>query len=234
MPEFLLDQPADAIIQVAYSVPDVEAAISWRMNHLGVEPWDVVDRIGRSGWTYRGQPAEAEFRTAMAYSVQVNFELIRTLDDKPSIYKEAHERSGNGFRDVAKIQPNTRQLAQAYEAKGPAIVCPSPATGGSEIFFIEGEQHAPGYIELNDDSGMTKEIFKSVWLPRSAGTVTGRSATSGKRFRNHGARTAVWPAMNHARIMAFPANASAGDQPRVHGRAAHPQHSGRAVRAGKR
>lgn len=163
MREFPIEQPTDAVIQIAYAVPDLRAAISWWIEDMGVGPWFVIDRIGREGTTYRGQPGSAEFAIAMAYSDKMMFELIQPLDDKPSMYKEARERNGYGFHHVAKIRPNARQLAEACEAKGRSIVFHSPTPGGGEVFFIEGGEHAPGYIELVEDNEPTRELFKAVW-----------------------------------------------------------------------
>lgn len=163
MPEFSLDQPTDAVIQVAYSVPDLQAAISWWIEEMGVGPWFLIDSIGREGTTYRGQPANAEFTIAMAYSGQTMFELIQPLDDKPSMYKEARDRNGYGFHHLAKMQPNVKQIAQEYEAKGQAIVCHSPTPGGGEVFFVEGGENAPGLIELVEQNDTTRAMFKTAW-----------------------------------------------------------------------
>jgi Glyoxalase/Bleomycin resistance protein/Dioxygenase superfamily len=163
MPEFPIDQRTDAVIQIAYAVPDLKAAISWWIEELGVGPWFVLDRIGREGTTYRGRPADAEFTIGMAYSGKMMFELIQALDDKPSIYKEERERKGYGFHHLAKIRPNVRQLAEAYQAKGRQILFHSPTPGGGEVFFVEGGKHAPGLLELVEDKESTRGIFENVW-----------------------------------------------------------------------
>lgn len=163
MPEFPIEQPTDAVIQVAYAVPDLAAAIAWWVEEFGVGPWFVIDRIGGTGATYRGAPADAEFTIAMAYSGPMMFELIQALDDRPSMYKEARERGGYGFHHLAKIRPNARRIAEACAAKGQAIVFHSPAPGGGEVFFVEGGEHSPGYVELVEDAEPARALFKAVW-----------------------------------------------------------------------
>ncbi|MFD9111540.1 VOC family protein [Streptomyces bottropensis] len=104
--EFPFGQPIDAVIQFAYTVPDLAAEMRWWTDELGVGPWFVSDRIDGEGSTYRGEPSRAEFALALAFSGHTMVELIQTLDDEPSIYKEAYERHGYGFHHVAKAVPN--------------------------------------------------------------------------------------------------------------------------------
>lgn len=163
MAKFPIDEPTDAIIQVAYAVPDIRTAIATWVEQLGVGPWFVVDRIGGPGTTYRGNPGEAEFTIAIAYSDKMMFELIEVLDDKPSIYKEARERGGYGFHHVAKIRPNVGEVAKAYEADGQAIVFHSLTPGGGEVYFVEGRDALPGYIELVEDGPAARGVFEKAW-----------------------------------------------------------------------
>ncbi|MFD9248992.1 VOC family protein, partial [Streptomyces bottropensis] len=86
---FPFGQPIDAVIQFAYTVPDLAAEMRWWTDELGVGPWFVSDRIDGEGSTYRGEPGRAEFALALAFSGHTMVELIQTLDDEPSIYKEA-------------------------------------------------------------------------------------------------------------------------------------------------
>lgn len=162
MTKYPVEQPSDAIMQIAYAVPDIQAAISWWVRELSVGPWFVVDRIGRGG-TYRGQPNRAEFTVAMAYSDKMMYELVQVLDDEPSVYKEARERNGYGFHHFGKLQRDAKQLASAYEAKGQAVAFHSPTPGGGQVFFIDGGENATGFIELIEDVESTRKLFESVW-----------------------------------------------------------------------
>lgn len=160
MPEFPIDSPTDAIVQVAYAVPDLHEAISWWVKQ-GVGPWFVWERLGK-GTIYRGQPTDAELSLAIAYSGPMMFELIQALDDEPSAYKEARERNGYGFHHVAKMRANVKQLAESYEAKGQPIVARAPVPGG-EVFFVDGGKGAPGMIELIEDNAQARKLFEAIW-----------------------------------------------------------------------
>ena len=160
--EFPFGQPTDAVVQVAYAVPDLTAGMRWWTDRLGVGPWFVNQRIGGGGSTYRGAPGKAEFTLALAFSGHMMIELVQTLDDEPSIYKDAYERHGYGFHHVAKIVPNVKEEVERREAAG-AVVCFHDVAPGGDVFFLDGGEDAPGMIELVQDTETTREVFTAVW-----------------------------------------------------------------------
>ncbi|MFK0159952.1 VOC family protein [Streptomyces sp. NPDC090493] len=163
MDEFPFGQPVDAVIQMAYFVPDLKTGMEWWTTQLGVGPWFVIDRIGGTDVRYRGKPSNAEFTIALAYSGHMMIELIQALDDRPSIYKEAHEKRGYGFHHVAKVVPDLQEAVAAGRALGFTILHQSPTPGGGEVCFLDGGQDAPGAIELIADVPATRDIFTAVW-----------------------------------------------------------------------
>lgn len=160
--QFPFGQPTDAIIQVAYAVPDLTAGMSWWTDELGVGPWFVNGRLGGEGSTYRGTPGRAEFTIALAFSGHMMVELIQTLDDEPSMYKDAYDRHGHGFHHVAKIVPDVRAEVRRREARGSSVLFHDLSPGG-DVFFLDGGTDAPGLIELIQDNEITREIFTAAW-----------------------------------------------------------------------
>lgn len=148
----------EEIIQIAFSVPDLAAAMDWWTDEIGIGPWFVLDRIGRDRSIYRGRPGDAEFAIAVGLSGTMMIELIQTLDDKPSVYKEARERGGHGFHHVGKFRPDVKRLAEAYEEEGRSIAFQAPAPGGGDVFFIDRGGDGPGFIELIDDNESTRKL----------------------------------------------------------------------------
>ena len=160
--EFPFGQPTDAVVQFAYAVPDLTAGMRWWTEHLGVGPWFVNHRIGGEGSTYRGAPGRAEFTLALAFSGHMMIELIQTLDDEPSMYKDARERHGYGFHHVAQVVPDVRAEVERREASG-AVVCFHDVAPGGDVFFLDGGEGAPGMIELVQDNETTRQMFTAVW-----------------------------------------------------------------------
>lgn len=162
MAEFPIEKSTDAVVQIAYGVPDMRAAIAWWVEELGVGPWYLWERAGGEGSLYRGQPSGAEFAIAIAYSDKMMFELIQPLDDKPSVYKDMHDRNVWGFHHLAKMRPNVRQIAKEREARGQPIVFQAPVPGG-EVFFVDPGKGAPGLLELIEDNEPTRKVFEEIW-----------------------------------------------------------------------
>ncbi|MGW2888033.1 VOC family protein [Streptomyces griseoruber] len=163
MDEFSSGHVFDGVFQVAYFVPDIQAGMEWWTAQLGVGPWFVIDRIGDTGVTYRGKPSEAEFTIALAYSGCLNIELIQTLDDRPSIYREAREKRGYGFHHVAIAMSGLEEAVAVRQARGSAVLHHSPTPGGGQVYFFDGGDDGPGLIELVEDVPVTREIFTEIW-----------------------------------------------------------------------
>jgi hypothetical protein len=162
MEQFPFGQPTDAIIQIAYSVANIQSGMKWWSEHLGVGPWYLFDRLSSEGATYRGTTSSANFSIAMAFSGHIMIELIQALDEHPSIYKEARER-GDGFHHVCKATKNLPEAIANLEARGYTAIFQAPVPGGGRVCFLEGGPEAPGLIELVEDNEPTRRIFTAIW-----------------------------------------------------------------------
>lgn len=163
MDESPFGHPVDGVFQIAYFVPDIQAGMEWWTAQVGAGPWFVIDRIGATGVTYRGKPSDAEFTIALAYSGRLNIELIQTLDDRPSIYKEAREKRGYGFHHIAQLVPELEVAVADFQARGFTVLHHSPIPGGGHVYFFDGGDDGPGLIELVEDAPATREIFTEIW-----------------------------------------------------------------------
>ena len=89
--------------QIAYIVPDIDAAIEhWHREH-GVGPF-LLARNARplNGSYYRGAKAQSvAVNIAFAYIGDMQLELIELLGDTPSMYKEAVDRGQTGVHHYA-------------------------------------------------------------------------------------------------------------------------------------
>jgi len=89
--------------QVAYIVPDIDAAIKhWSKEH-GTGPFLVArNQLPLSNAFYRGEKAEpARVNIAFAYVGELQLELIELIGDTPGLYKEAIDRNHRGVHHYA-------------------------------------------------------------------------------------------------------------------------------------
>ena len=124
-------QSVGQIVQMAYVVEDMRAAIDWWVRDCHVGPWFLIERFSGPGQLYRGRPATAAISLAMSFAGHMNIELLQPLDDQPSVFKEVVDRRGYGFHhvgiaagDVDIERAATRHAAIASRSKR---LCPAAA-----------------------------------------------------------------------------------------------------------
>ena len=76
--------------QYAWHVPDLESAVDYWANVLGVGPFFVneVDSSSMAGFTYRGQPGLLRMKVAWAQSKEGQIELIEVLSSESNVYHD--------------------------------------------------------------------------------------------------------------------------------------------------
>lgn len=91
------------ILQHAYVVPDLDAAIHHWHRTLGVGPFLINRNLKISDPLYRGRPRAVAFSTAVAQSGGIQIELVEQHDDGPSAFRDTVPAGGTGFHHVAII-----------------------------------------------------------------------------------------------------------------------------------
>ncbi len=90
-------QPDDGIIQMAYVVEDIDAAMHTWTKKLNVGPWFLLDSFSGIGAEYRGKPTDNSVSLAMSFAGHMMIELIQEHRPAPSVYRETIEKRGYGF-----------------------------------------------------------------------------------------------------------------------------------------
>ena len=90
-----------ALQQVAFVVKDLTAAQEFFNRTMGVARFYVIEDFGLKATekTFRGRPAEHNFKLALAYSGDTQIELIQHLSGD-TCYKEHLERRGEGLHHL--------------------------------------------------------------------------------------------------------------------------------------
>jgi hypothetical protein len=142
--------------QVAYVVDDLDAALAYWIDVLGVGPFFLFERIHLAECVHRGRPTDPELSVALAQSGGVQIELIVQHDDEPSAYTDPLAAVGHGAHHLALWTAEfdrhaavcrTRGLTelQAGSSSGdPAerfVYFAPPGAGGTILELVE--VHAP-------------------------------------------------------------------------------------------
>jgi hypothetical protein len=90
------------IRQIAFVVPDIDAAMKYWSDTLGVGPFFIKRRLVLSGFRYNGVEATSPtISIALANSGSLQIELIQQHDDTPSIYQDFLAAGRTGLQHVS-------------------------------------------------------------------------------------------------------------------------------------
>lgn len=154
------------IRQVAYLVPDIEAAMAYWAETLGVGPWFYNPRVPIRNYTFRGQSYEPHNSVALANAGGLQIELLQTRNDVPSMYRDFLTAGFTGVQHVAYwTETFDADLARA-EAEG-FRVCMGGEVGenGRFVYFEKASPHGsfPGtVIELSEVAGPKGKLFRLI------------------------------------------------------------------------
>lgn len=155
------------IRQVAYVVPDIEAAMDHWARVLGVGPWYYNPKVPIRNYHYRGERYEPHNSVALANAGALQIELLQPRNDVPSMYRDFLRAGHRGVQHVAYWTEHfDADLARA-EAAG-FRVCMGGEVGenGRFVYFEDRTAHGaplPGTtIELSEVAGPKGRLFKLI------------------------------------------------------------------------
>ena len=155
------------IRQVAYLVPDIEAAMDHWANTLGVGPWYYNPRVPIRNYVYRGERYEPHNSVALANAGGLQIELLQTRNDVPSMYRDFQQAGLSGVQHVAYwTRDFDADLARA-EAAG-FTVCMGGEVGvnGRFVYFEDrapaGSSYPGTVIELSEVAGPKGKLFDMI------------------------------------------------------------------------
>ena len=151
------------IRQVAYIVPDIEAAMAHWSSVMGVGPWYYNPRVPIRKYHYRGQAFEPHNSVALANAGALQIELVQPRNDVPSMYRDFAQAGFRGVQHVAYwTESFDRDLARARAAG--FVVCMGGEVGANGRFvYFEDASGLPGTtIELSEVAGPKGRLFELI------------------------------------------------------------------------
>jgi Glyoxalase/Bleomycin resistance protein/Dioxygenase superfamily len=159
MRELSFGQPAGGIVQMAYTVPDMRAAIQHWTETLHIGPWFLFEHFTGEHATYRGQPSQADVAIAMAFAGHMNIELIQPNDDRPSVYREAIAAHGHGFHHWGIGSDDVESDVERYLASGMEVAFRAGVPTGGDVVYLDPHGTVPGFVELIPTTPLMEEVF---------------------------------------------------------------------------
>lgn len=151
------------VCQNGYVVHDIEAAMKYWTETLGVGPFYYIDRVKTDWFTYHGKPSNPELSIALANSGDLQIELIQQRNDAPSMYRDFLNAGREGLQHMSYW---TKTYQQDYDRllQHGFKVGHEGQIGGEQGRFVyfDTETHPGTVIEMSDISGTKGPFFERI------------------------------------------------------------------------
>ena len=151
-------QSIGSIMQIAYVVDDIEAAINDWVTKMGAAPFFVVEHIGLINPRYRGQATDVDLTVAFTYSDSLCVELICQNNDVPSVYRE---HSNNAFHHWGIIADDFDEEVERYRKRGFEVAFDGEVEIVGRYAYIDTTDTMGAMVELLEGSEKAKGMFSS-------------------------------------------------------------------------
>lgn len=164
MSNFGFGRPKDGLIQMAYTVPDLQKAMVCWTETMKAGPWFLAENFSGTDPVYRGEPCRAVFNAALAFVGSIQIELIELANDEPGIQRDAIRAYGYGFHHFGQACQDIEAERARYEARGYDNVFHAWMPSGDEVYFMEASG-PEGYrlVELISSGPVIDTAFTRMW-----------------------------------------------------------------------
>jgi catechol 2,3-dioxygenase-like lactoylglutathione lyase family enzyme len=139
-------KPVGRLNQIAYMVPDLDAAIDWWTQVMGVGPFFVFPGFDMVRSDYRGVDQQVEFGAAVSFSGDLMVELIEPRG--PSIFQEFLDAGRQGVHHLCAFADDMAVTQAWVESVGGRRLQGAAFGDGSEI----------AYFAMTDDESIILEV----------------------------------------------------------------------------
>ena len=158
----LADPIFGPVVQNAFVVRDLEAAVEQWSSKIGVGPFYLLEHVQFGPSFLRGAPLAIDISVAIAQWGSLQIELIVQHNAAPSIYTEFLSRHGEGLQHLGVM---TEALDEHLERLAKLDIEPVQwgATGaGMRFAYLNSDRHCGGMIELIERGTAVDAFFAMV------------------------------------------------------------------------
>lgn len=150
------------IMQNAFVVPDLEAAVDhWtRVMHVG--PFYLFEHVPFAEIYFRGKPAKIDMSAAIAYSGDLQIELIYQHDDAPSIYTEFSRGGRSGLQHMGVMTDSVDGDLEQLARIGVEPIQHGRTGWGARFAYVSTDFHPGGMMELIENGSAILGAFKVI------------------------------------------------------------------------
>jgi hypothetical protein len=148
------------ILQHAYVVNDIDAAMARWTETTGAGPfWLSRNHVGREH-TYRGTPFHEPLHYAFGGTGPTHVQLIAQDSAAPSVYRDMYAPGEEGFHHVAVLVPEADHAAEVarFEAAGCAVA--STLWSYVNVAYLDCRDEIGCFVELHGANRTIYDLFE--------------------------------------------------------------------------
>ena len=157
-----VEPPFGPIVQNAYVVADLEAAIAHWSETVGVGPFFLMEHIAFGDVWFRGAPLRLDLSVAIAQWGEIQVELVTQHDASPSIYREFAALHGEGLQHVGVMTASVDEHLRRLASRGIEPVQHGATANGMRFAYVSTDAHPGGMIELIESGPAVDAFFAMV------------------------------------------------------------------------
>lgn len=151
------------IRQLGYVVPDIQAAMSHWSETMGVGPFYFNPHVPIENYRYDGVAHEIDNAVALGNSGFVQVELIQTLNDAPSMYRDFIRDGNMGLQHVAYWTEDFDSDLSLMEGRGFRVKMSGQVGSDGRFVYFDKHDHPGTVIELSEVRGPKGALFKEIY-----------------------------------------------------------------------
>jgi hypothetical protein len=155
----------NGIIQIAYTVADIQKAMRHYSEHLQVGPWFLVGPFVPPKGLYRGVTTKMRVSLALAFAGETHIELIEQHDQEPSVFGETLKaRGAYGFHHWGIGARDFEKTTAHYRSLGYAEAFSDTAPMGFRVVYFDTTRDLPGMLEVIEMNAAAEQGFHAMYL----------------------------------------------------------------------
>jgi Glyoxalase/Bleomycin resistance protein/Dioxygenase superfamily len=164
MDRFSFGPRDNGIIQIAYSVDDIQQAMRHYSELLHVGPWFLVGPFVPPKGVYRGATTKMHVSLGLAFAGELMIELIQQHDEEPSVFRETLKaRGAHGFHHWAIGARDFEKTVAHYRSRGYAEAFSDTAPMGFRVVYFDTSRDLPGMLEVIEMNAAAEQGFHTMY-----------------------------------------------------------------------
>jgi catechol 2,3-dioxygenase-like lactoylglutathione lyase family enzyme len=147
------------VMQMAYVPPDLDAALRYWTETMGVGPFYRLAHIGLDAAKYRGEAVSMDFSVLIGYWGDIQIDLIEQHNDAPSIYKRWRDEGREGLHHVCIVVDDIQHARAVCREAGASVEQEVWVSGGGEAIYVDAGGGPGSLIEIIQLPQASRDFF---------------------------------------------------------------------------